>query len=312
MNKYILLSILLITAFLFYLYKINYIYSTINDEEYYHYDEYHSVVIGCAKVISYIYNICIPEKKVLNTHNVPKYIWQTYKTKDLPIEAISAQKTWIKKNPSWKVMLYDDNDIEKYIIEYWGDRMLLFYKNLKIGAMKADLWRYLILTTHGGVYTDIDTVCNRSIDTWISDYKLTDKKDILLISIEPTKKVYCQWTILSTQNHPAMKHVCQYILLNYEKNGINYNDKHFVFNTTGPSIWSNAIINYLELDSLSVSEIYDYYYNNKEIESKGIFITPSYTFSIIYVTTLIGSSMFENNYKSWRVQQDKLIKKAKS
>jgi mannosyltransferase OCH1-like enzyme len=275
-------------------------------------DEYYYLLVGFCKTVSWIYNLFIPERNIIKKHNIPKFIWQTYKTKDLPTEAKYAHETWIKKNPTWKVMLYDDNDIEKYIIEYWGDRMLFFYKNIKVGAMKADLWRYLILTTHGGVYSDIDNVCNRSINTWISDYKLKDKKDVLLIAIEPNEKILCQWTILSTPNHPIMKHVCDYILLNYEKNGINYDDPNFVFNTTGPAIWSNAIKNYLELDELSVKELYLYYYDNKKIiESKGLYIMPYYTYSIIYVTTLIGSAMFSNNYESWRVEQNKLINKSK-
>jgi mannosyltransferase OCH1-like enzyme len=271
-------------------------------------EDYYEILVKIAKIISYTYNIFSSEKSLNNTNNnIPKLIWQTFKTKEVPPELEIAHNSWITKNPKWKVNLYDDADIEEYIINNWNDRMLKFYKNLTIGAMKADLWRYLILTTHGGVYADLDSVCNKSINTWIYDYDLNDKKDVLLIAIEPQYKYFCQWTILSTPNHPAMRHVSQYILSNYEKNGINTKDPQFVFNTTGPAIWSNAIKNYLKLDHFTAKETYDYYQYSKEnrekIENKGIYFLPFYTFSIIYVINQVASTISTNNYQSWRVEE---------
>ena len=304
-----MLTIIIIIIIIYSFYKMNYIYSSLmnNNEEYYY------LLVPTAKILSGIYNTIVPEdnivknKKTKNKHYIPKIIWQTYKTKDLPYSAIDAHKSWVTKNVDWEVKIYDDNDIEKYIIEYWGSRTLTFYKNLTIGAMKADLWRYLIMSTHGGVYSDIDNLCTRSINSWIYENKLYDKKDILLISLEPNELYFCQWIFLSTPNHPAMRHVCEYILLNYEKNGINKSDPNFVFNTTGPAIWTKAIKNYLQLDDYSVKQIYANYLNNKEsFENKYIYILPYYTFSIIYSITLIGSHMFKDNYQSWKVEQRKM------
>ena len=39
-------------------------------------------------------------------------------------------------------------------------------RNLSRPALKADLARYLIVHTFGGVYSDVDTLCLRPIDTW--------------------------------------------------------------------------------------------------------------------------------------------------
>jgi mannosyltransferase OCH1-like enzyme len=296
MNKNIIILIVLI---LYIVYIIHYI----SDE-----DNYIPTCVNITLYLSYLYNKCFSLKLAKN-HNIPKTIWQTYKTKILPNDAIKPQNTWINKNKDWELILYDDNDIENYIEKYWGYRMMDFYKNLIIGAMKADLWRYLILTTHGGVYTDIDTICNRPIDSWIYDLDLKNKKNVLLVSIEPNYLYFCQWTVLSTANHPAMKHISEYVLLNYEKNGINYHDPNFVFNTTGPSIWSNAIINYLKLDHMSVREVYFYYLTNKtEIENKGIYFIPWYSFTITYSVNLAGSSTFGNNYESWKKKSANLIK----
>lgn len=303
-NSKVIIFYILVVITIYYVYAtVNNIYTSLKNGN----EEYYDLLIFTIKIVSYIYNILIPEIQAENNH-IPKIIWQTYKTKNIPLELQNMQNSWINKNPEWDIKLYDDNDIEKYIIEYWDNRMLNFYKNLTIGAMKADLFRYLILTTYGGIYTDLDTICNRSINSWVYDYNLQDKKDILLISLEYSGNSYCQWTILSTPNHPAMKHVCQYILLNFEKNGIDTSKPGFVFNTTGPSIWSDAIKNYLGLDNLSVDETYDYYLNNKEnIENKGIYIMPFHMYSMIYLINIVASSTVPNNYNSWRVHERKII-----
>lgn len=230
--------------------------------------------------------------------NIPKIVWQTYKTKKLPIDAKKAQQTWIDKNPGWKVMLFDDNDIEKYILEYWNDRMYKFYKALPVGVMKADLWRYLILTTHGGVYADVDSKCNVPINKWIYDLDIKKKKNIFVFGLENNTH-FCQWSMLSTPNHPAMIYICNYILLNYEKNGIDIKNDHFVYNTTGPGIWTSAIKSYLQIDqNINTFNILNMYDNN-EIKNDDIVILPEYSFNKYYVENLYGSQNFGDNYVKW-------------
>ena len=150
-----------------------------------------------------------------------RYVWQTYKIKDLPQQAEAARETWISNNPDWECELYDDEDIEKYIKNYWSTKMYKFFQALPIGVMKADLWRYLILKTHGGVYSDIDSECLKPISLWEDEQKF-DTKDILLVGLENDEH-FCQWTIYSTKEHPVMKYVCEFILNSYEENGIDNN-----------------------------------------------------------------------------------------
>ena len=45
--------------------------------------------------------------------------------------------------------------------------------------LQADLVQYLFLLENGGIYTDLDTICLKPIDTWIpSEYK--DKANLVL------------------------------------------------------------------------------------------------------------------------------------
>src|SRR5262245_46613550 len=99
-------------------------------------------------------------------NKIPRNIWQTYKSKDLSMDGIVAQETWVNLNPEFMYFLFDDRDIERYIGEKWSPEYLDFFHALPIGAMKADLWRYLVMVSDGGVYSDIDSLCLQPIRDW--------------------------------------------------------------------------------------------------------------------------------------------------
>lgn len=233
---------------------------------------------------------------------VTPYIWQTYRTKDLPEKAEIARESWISNNPGWKCELYDDADIDKYIKRYWSDKMYKFFKALPVGVMKADLWRYLILKTHGGVYSDIDSECLKPIEVWEEEQKF-DTRNILLIGLENDEH-FCQWTIYSTKEHPIMKYVCDYILNNYEENGIETTDKDFVHKTTGPGIWTDAIAAYLQNEDLtrgktSLEIFKDYKKNPGKFHEYGIYLLSRDYFDKIYSKNLYGSQNFGDDYVKW-------------
>jgi hypothetical protein len=66
--------------------------------------------------------------------------------------------------PDYEIIVYDNKDIyaiiEKYYKEYLPD-----IKKIKIGAVLADIFRYLILYLEGGIYSDMDCLPLQSIDT---------------------------------------------------------------------------------------------------------------------------------------------------
>jgi len=237
---------------------------------------------------------------------IPKYIWQTYKTKQLPERALTLRDIWIHKNPGWKTELYDDDDIDKYINVNWSISMYNFFKALPIGVMKADLWRYLILTTHGGVYSDIDSNCLTPVNCWFNNFK---GDQALVFGLENDDN-FCQWTIYATKEHPAMRSICQYMLDRYEKDGIDTTNPHFVHNTTGPSIWTDAIINYLNVDVNTkhrAKDVFEMYKKNPTyFNDLGIYILSINYFQNIYTQNEYGSQNFGDDYIKWIDQVNKL------
>lgn len=88
-----------------------------------------------------------------------------------------------------------------------------FDRHLLLPVLKADLVRYLLVFTFGGVYTDTDTICLKPIRNWGDG-----KPDISLIvgveadakDIPDWEKSYgrqlqmVQWTFAAAPGHPVL------------------------------------------------------------------------------------------------------------
>ena len=70
------------------------------------------------------------------------------------------------RNPGWEHRLYGDVAVERFIGEHYGAAMLDRYRRIDpdYGAARADLFRYLALYRHGGVYLDVKSRFTRPID----------------------------------------------------------------------------------------------------------------------------------------------------
>jgi len=106
-------------------------------------------------------------KKILNfnsdivynydLNNIPKIIHFTLKDKNNINNDIwkKCLDEYRKMYPDYKIILYDDNDIFN-IIDFFDKKNLTLVKNIKKGAILADIFRYLILYLRGGYYSDMD------------------------------------------------------------------------------------------------------------------------------------------------------------
>ena len=62
-------------------------------------------------------------------------------------------------NPEYKFVISDDNDVEQYLIDHLDKSDYDLIKDRHI-VEKVDLWRLLKMYHEGGVYIDIDRLCN--------------------------------------------------------------------------------------------------------------------------------------------------------
>lgn len=163
--------------------------------------------------------------------SIPKHIFQTFKTKELPL--ITRWHIWNMKrrNPEYEYFLYDDQDIQEFFNKDFPDEYLKAYNQLTIGAAKADFFRYAILYKKGGVYLDIDSGMSSPLK------KLILPTDFALISKERHVYLYCQWALIFDKDHPFLKRTLELVLDNIQTHRFP-NDVHA---TTGPTVFTKAI-----------------------------------------------------------------------
>jgi hypothetical protein len=93
--------------------------------------------------------------KVDSEFKIPKLLHQTYKDRSkVPSKVHENIKEYASE---YEHILYDDKDIEGFLKEHFVPEVLKAFHTLKLGAHKADLFRYCVLYIKGGVYMDIKT-----------------------------------------------------------------------------------------------------------------------------------------------------------
>ena len=162
---------------------------------------------------------------------IPKNIFQTFKTKKLPL--ITRWHIWnIKRqNPEYQYYLYDDEDVQEFFRTEFPEEYLKAYKRLTIGAAKADFFRYAILYRKGGVYLDVDSGISKPLR------KLIRPDDVAVLSRERHVHFYCQWALIFDKEHPFLKKTLEMVLDNIQTHRFPHN----VHSTTGPAVFSDAV-----------------------------------------------------------------------
>jgi len=99
---------------------------------------------------------------------IPRIIHQTWKgkiTAERQPSLARLQNSW--KFSGWDYRYYDDDGAQAFIEQHFPQRIVDAYDALIPGAFKADLFRYLVLMIHGGVYADVDILLEGNLDTLI-------------------------------------------------------------------------------------------------------------------------------------------------
>ena len=134
------------------------------------------------------------------TYKIPLVIHQTHKTKKVPERMGAAIGEWVAKNPEFIHRYYDDADLEQYIRKHGDDRTNQAYDTLvekfpNKGAMRADLFRLVLMKTEGGVYADVDTTPKRSL------LEIIDSNDDYVTGVGRRNDAH-QWILITVPGHP--------------------------------------------------------------------------------------------------------------
>lgn len=96
---------------------------------------------------------------------VPKYervVHLTYTSADrVPRKVFDSLRHFAS---GYDVRFYDDDQCLRFLDDHFTPTHARRFRDLKVGAHKADLFRYCVLYVHGGIYMDIKTVLTRHLD----------------------------------------------------------------------------------------------------------------------------------------------------
>jgi mannosyltransferase OCH1-like enzyme len=169
---------------------------------------------------------------------IPKIIWQTYESeyKDLPSLALECANSWQEKNPDWEYKYVSGKERAEFVLNNFGQEWFDIYNSYKANILRADLWRYMCLYVNGGVYSDLDILCKKSIESFF------DLNNNFIASEEPFGPGYSQMIFACEPNSVFLKNILDNVKIKYyEKNNyeniIDYETKE-----VGYIIFTNSII----------------------------------------------------------------------
>lgn len=226
-------------------------------------------------------------------NSIPKNIFQTYvDSESLPDKLKENIANIQALNPEWQYKLYNDFEIESFILEYYGAEILKVYNKINpaYGAARADFFRYLLLYARGGVYLDIKSTITLPLNDVIQNedrYILSHWEEPVMHPEFETFPIlkngggeYQQWHIITAKGHPFLRKVIEGVIDNIQNYHISRNGigRKGVIKTTGPVVYT------VEIEKLRSS----YPYRIVDIKND---------FGIIYSIYKTSSEVHDSNHE---------------
>ena len=99
------------------------------------------------------------EENLKPVRMIPKRIFQTWVSPELPPGMERAVTLLQKEHPDFTYRLYDDHTGREFLQQHFEPDVVWTYDRLYPGAFRADLLRYALLYVYGGIYLDIKFEC---------------------------------------------------------------------------------------------------------------------------------------------------------
>lgn len=202
---------------------------------------------------------------------IPKKVWQTWHTSAILLgdEERERARTWQEKNPDYRHELLTDNGAESYVRYHFANDPLIrdTFTNLTDKFLRADFMRYIVLAAEGGVYADLDVICQEPIDTWVP-LPFKGKAGVVIgvendrLPVENDANLYYDyrkyiwginnWTFMCKAGHPFMRFVAESVARNlremarkqYRTLGTMKLSYKEVIDSTGPRAFTDALFAY--------------------------------------------------------------------
>jgi len=194
---------------------------------------------------------------------IPRILWQTCPAHMLVGPLRDNVEAMAAANPGWDHRVVDDSAIEALIERDYGVAMLRCYRRIspEYGAARADLFRYLALYRHGGVYLDVKSRFVRPIDEVIrvdDRYLLSRWRNgpgtphegwgLHPELADVPGGEFQQWHIACVPGHPFLRAVIERVIAGIATYSIRHTGVGWwgVLRMTGPIVYTRAILPLLD------------------------------------------------------------------
>lgn len=93
-----------------------------------------------------------------SARKIPNSVYQTWRVPTLPFLHAKEVGRFRRRNPDFSFNFFSDNEMDEYMrTRFRAHPILDVFREIRVPAAKADIWRYCILYREGGVYCDIDS-----------------------------------------------------------------------------------------------------------------------------------------------------------
>lgn len=165
----------------------------------------------------------LADEHPLRLSEIPKIIHQVWfnfsdssSGAAVPQHLQQRQATWHAAHPTWKHLIWTDDDANRLLTERYPDSIDLF-KTYKQPIERVDAIRYFILHAFGGIYVDMDTECVAPLDPLCNSSQLVlmEKYDTSRLArknvdeniADSQQLVFLSnYIIGSVSKHPFMEH----------------------------------------------------------------------------------------------------------
>lgn len=173
--------------------------------------------------------------------NIPKIIHQTAPSDTSKWKPVwfKCQESWKNLHPDFEYMFWSDEDLDYFMRTKYPEYYDMFI-SYDVNIKRFDAARYFILYHYGGIYADMDYLCQQRFFE-----ELPDDKVSIAMSRVANDEGYQNALMISPKGHPYWERVFKQL----EKN----KNKKDVLECTGPKVISRTVSDY-EINALSTDE----------------------------------------------------------
>jgi mannosyltransferase OCH1-like enzyme len=203
---------------------------------------------------------------------IPKKFFQTYKTSIFDQAHAHRIAVFRDLHPEFDFHFFDDATMNEFMLSHWSQHPIYkIYQGAKFGPSKADIWRYCVLSTHGGIYLDIDSEIKFNMNSipdhvgemvsfeenilknfsweegWPCGAFFAQKNYVEKLLVCP-ENIALQWLLAFRPGHPILLRVIDLIAENaafYANRKFN-NVLHAVVSFSGPIIFTQAVWEFVQ------------------------------------------------------------------